>query len=146
MGRFADKWAEADRMLRAVLEPSLHPGEALVGAVHANEPKTFSTQLYAVGVTPERLVVQPVDRRWAPKGDARSITRADVTGCSVWGWGGGVGSWLSTNADQQIRIETADGKLELMVLGGTLTEDALAGEGQLRGLDALSELMLSTRR
>lgn len=146
MGRFADKWAEADRMLRVVLEPSLRPGEALIGAVHANESKIFSAQLYAVGVTPDRLILQPVDRRWAPKGDARSITRADVTGCSVWGWGGGVSTWLSANADQQIRIETADGKLKLLVLGGNVIEDALAGEGQLRGLDALIEFLLSTQR
>ena len=33
-----------------------------------------------------------------------------------------------------------------MVLGGNVIEDALAGESQLRGLDALIEFLLSTQR
>ena len=33
-----------------------------------------------------------------------------------------------------------------MVLGGNVIEDALAGKGQLRGLDALIEFLLSTQR
>ncbi len=133
-------------MLQVAVQPQLRPGEPLIGVVHANEQKTFSAKLYAVGVTPDRIILQPVDRKWAPAGDPRSVTRGDVVGCSVWGWGGSVASWLSTNADQQIRIETADFKVKLMVLGGNVLENALAGEGQLRGLDALVEFLLSTRR
>lgn len=146
MGKYADRRAEIDQRLRATLEAQLPPGEALIGLVQANEQKTFSAKLYAVGISPERIVLQPVDRKWAPAGDARSITRGEVTGCSVWGWGGGVASWLSTSADQQIRIETTDVKIKLMALGGNVIENALASEGQLRGLDALIEFLLSTQR
>lgn len=146
MGFLGDRRAEAERLLTEQLQPLLRPGEVLVGAVHANEQKTFSTRLYALGVTPERLILLPVNRKLQPSGDpVRSITRADVRGCSVWGWGGSVSDFLSISSDQQIRIETPEGKLKLMVLGGNLLENALAGEGQLRGLDALVEFLRSAR-
>jgi hypothetical protein len=145
MGFLDDKWAETDKLLRAQIEPHLAPGEQLLGAVHANEQKTFSAKLYAIGVTPDRLIVVPVNRKMHADGDARMITRGDITGSSVWGWGGGVKEFLSANGDQQIRIETPQGKLKLMVVGGNMLEDALAGEGQLSGLDVLVEFLLSTR-
>ena len=103
--------------------------------------------MYALGVTPNRLILIPLNRKMQPSGDpVRSITRTDITGSSIWGWGGSVAEYLATNTDQQIRIETAEGKLKLMILGGNILENALAGEGQLRGLDALIEFLLSTRR
>lgn len=145
MGFMKGKWEVAAQALRNQLQPLLAPDEQLVGAVHATEPKTFSAKIYAVGVTPDRLILLPLDRKMQANGDApRSITRADITGSSVWGHGGSVADWLG-DGDQQIRIETAEGKLKLMVLGGNMLENALAADDQLRGLDALIEFVLSSR-
>ncbi|MCU0269566.1 MAG: hypothetical protein MUF83_13115 [Acidimicrobiales bacterium] len=147
MGLFDANWERMAAILRELLTPLLAPGEELVGAVQANQQKTFSAKLFAVGVTPQRLIVVPVNRKWQPTGDPpRSVTRADITGCSVWGWGGSVRDFLSASADQQIRIQTADESYKWMVLGGNLLENSLAGADHLRGLDALIEFVLSARR
>jgi len=146
MGLMDDKRREADQRLRAALEPQLLPDEPLIGVVHANEQKTFSAKFYAVGVTPDRLLLVPVNRKLQAGGDpARAFTRDDITGSSVWGWGGSVADFLAGDSDQQIRIETAGGKIKLMVLGGNLTENALAGEQQVGGLGALVDFLLSAR-
>jgi hypothetical protein len=145
MGFMSGKWEETAELLRSQLTPMLEPGEALIGAVHATEPKTFSANIYIIGVTPNRLIVVPVDRRMNPNGKpVRNITRADITGSSVWGHGGSIADWIG-DGDQQIRIETAEGKLKLMVLGGNFLENKLAGDDHLRGLDALVEFVLSAR-
>lgn len=145
MGFLSGRWEETDRRAREVLAPHL-AGEALVGAAMANEQKTFSANLYVVGVTPTRLVLVPVDRRWQPKGTVRSLTRPEITATSVWGWGDGAKTWLAPGSDQQIRIATADWSVKLMVLGGNVAEDALAGEGHLQGLEALVAFLQSARR
>lgn len=147
MGLMDNQRREADQRLRAALEPELQPGETLVGVVHANEQKTFSAKFYAVGVTPDRLLIVPVDRKLQAGGaPARAYRREDITGSSVWGWGGSVADLVSATSDQQIRIETAAGKMKLMVLGGNLTENALAGEGQVSGLHALIDFLASAKR
>lgn len=147
MGFLDDRWAETARLLVAQLQPHLAPGEELVGAVHATQSKTFSAQVFAVGITPSRLIVLPVDRRMQPKGQApASITRDDIVASSVWGWGGSVRDWLSVSSDQQIRIETPTTKYRWMVVGGNVVENALAGDEHLRGLDALIEFVLSAKR
>lgn len=145
MGLFEQNWKEADRLLRLQLEPQLVPGEQLVGVVHANQQKTFSAKLYALGVTPVRLILVPIDRKFQANGPVVSLTRDVITGSSVWGWGGSVGDFLSSSSDQQIRIDTPDGKFKLMVLGGNILEDALSGAGQRSGLDALVEFLISAR-
>jgi hypothetical protein len=146
MGFMDDKWAETDRRLRAQIEVQLAPGEALLGAVHANQAKTFSAQQFAVGITPDRLVVVPVNRKLEASGEVRSITRADVLASSVWGWGGGMKEWLSMTGDQQIRIETPNEKFKWAILGGNMFENALAGDEQLAGLSALIEFIMSTKK
>jgi len=147
MGLFAANWAEMARMRKAVLEPHLQPGETLVGAVQATQSKTFSAKLYCVGVTQDRLIVLPVSRKMQPTGDPpTSITRADITTSSVWGWGGSVRDFLSASSDEQIRVSTADTKYKWMILGGNLFENMLAGEDQLHGLDALVEFLQSAKK
>jgi hypothetical protein len=146
MGFLDAKWEETSRRLRTQLEPYLAPDERLIGAVHANEPKTFSAKLYAIGVTPDRLIVLPVSRKMEAAGAPQTITRTDISASSVWGWGGTVGEFLSANSGQQIRIETPQGKYKLMVLGGNMLENSLAGDDHLRGLDALVEFVLSAKR
>lgn len=142
---FAANWEELSRRLAAVVAPHLAAGEELVGVVHANQPKLFSAELFAIGVTPERLVVVPIDRRHEPAGAPLSIRRGELADCSVWGWGGGVAEFLSMSADQQIRFTAAGRKFKLMALGGNLLEDALSGPTQRHGLEALVEFLLTSR-
>jgi hypothetical protein len=146
VGFLSSNWEEVARNLRAAVEPHLQPGEQLIGVVHANEPKTFSAKFYAIGVTPDRLVLLPLNRKMAPSGDPPvSIARGDIVNSSVWGWGGSVRDWLSATSDQQIRIQTSSAKYKLMMLGGNLLENTLAGDDQLSGLDALVAFLQSAK-
>ena len=87
----------------------------------------------------------PLDRKMAASGDPESVTKADVLASSVWGWGGGVKEFLAARGDE-IRIETPRRKYKLMVLGGTMLENALAGDGQLEGLEALVAFLQSAQQ
>jgi hypothetical protein len=146
MGRWSEKWAETARLLRAELEPHLAPGEELIGAVHANRPKTFSASLFAVGVTPDRLIVLPIDKKMKAAGEPTSVTRDDITSAAIWGWGGSVRDFLSASSNYELRFETATEKYRFMTLGGTMLEDMLAGEDQLHGLDAVIEFLQSAKK
>jgi len=145
MALFAKNWEETDRRLRAAVGPELQPGEEIVGVVHANQAKTFSAELFAVAVTPDRLVIVPLDRKMGTAGEAESITRADVRSSSVWGWGGSVKDFLAGSSGNEIRIETPRRSYKLMVLGGTAFENALAGDGQLDGLEAFIAFLQSAK-
>ncbi|HEY7574412.1 MAG TPA: hypothetical protein VIB08_04570 [Thermoanaerobaculia bacterium] len=142
---FAANWEELSRRLAAVVAPHLAAGEELSGVVHAHQAKLFSAELWAIGVTPERLVMVPIDRRHEAAGAPLSIPRGELADCSVWGWGGGVAEFLSMTADQQIRFTAAGRKFKLMALGGNLLEDALSGPAQRQGLEALIRFLLTSR-
>ena len=134
-------------MLRRQLQPHLAPGETLIGALHATQAKTFSAQVFAVGVTPDRVLLLPVNRKMVSNGQAPIVvTREDIRSSSVWGWGGTAADFVSASAGQQVRIETGSAKFKLMAVGGSPIENTVAGVGQLRGLDALVEFVLSARR
>jgi hypothetical protein len=142
---FAARWEELSRRLAAVVVPHLAPGEELSGVVHAHQAKLFSVELFAIGVTPARVVMIPIDRRHEPAGAPISIGRGELADCSVWGWGGGVAEFLSMTADQQIRFTAAGRKFKLMALGGNLLEDALSGPTQRQGLEELIRFLLSSQ-
>ncbi len=146
MGVFADRWEKASQQLEALLAPQLGAGEELLGVVHATQPKVFSASLFAVGVTPTRLLLQPIDRRLAAAGPAVAIAREAISEASVWGWGGSVADFLSTYANQQLRFAADGKKYRLMALGGNAVEDALSGPSQRRGLEALIRFLLEARR
>ena len=146
MGFFADRWEEASRRLIDAVTPHLAPGEQLVGIVHVTQPKTFSADVYAVGVTADRLIVLPVNRKLQPDGDPISVRREDITKASVWGHGGSARDLASLTADQQLRFATADRSFKLNVLGGTLLEDSLSGPTQRSGLEELIAFLLSASR
>src|SRR5436309_8917100 len=84
--RMGGRFAEA---ARPAVEALLEPGETLLGIVAATHQKTFSGELYAVGVTERRLLLQPVDRRMQAKGPAKVITKDTLVGADVDGAGGG---------------------------------------------------------
>ena len=146
MAFFEQHSEEASRRLAAQLAPHLAPGEPLDGVVHAVHAKLFSADLYAVGVTPSRLLLLPLDRRMEATAPPVAATRDEITDASVWGWGGSLADFLSATAGQQIRFTAAGAKFKLMVLGGNLLEDALAGPTQRAGLETLVAFLLSARR
>ncbi|MCC6271762.1 MAG: hypothetical protein IT190_10825 [Microbacteriaceae bacterium] len=145
MGWIEKGWEELSARLRQALEP-YRAGEELVGVVHANQPALFSTQLYAIGVTPTRLLLLPLDRRHQATGEPVSLRADDIEASAIWGWGGSLGDWLSASSDQQVRFTAHGKKYKLMILGGNLLEDALSGPSQKSGLQALLEFLLAARR
>jgi len=146
MGFVAEKWEETSRRLSALLAPHLGAGEELVGVVYATRPKLLSAALLAVGVTPHRLLLAPVDRHLEPAGAPVAIAREEITSASVWGWGGSARDFLSASAGSELRFATGAEKFRLLVLGGNFVEDALSGPTQRGGLEALVEFLLSARR
>lgn len=145
MGWMADKWEEMSKQLRGLVVPHLATGEQLLGVAHANQPRIFRSELFAVGVTPARLILVPIDRRNAPAGAPVSIEKGEIRSASIWGWGGSVADFLSASAGQQIRFEGGGRKWKLMLLGGNLLEDSLSGPSQRAGLSALVEFLLAAR-
>lgn len=145
MGWLEKGWEELSQRLRVALEP-YREGEELVGVVHVNQPGLFSAQLFAIGVTPTRLILLPLDRRHVATGEPVSVRASDIESSAIWGWGGSVGDWLAASADQQLRFTAGGRKWKLMVLGGNLLEDALSGPSQKSGLQALLEFLLAAKR
>ncbi len=143
--KLAENWERHSAELAAALAPALADGERLTGVVQATEARLFSATLWAVGVTPSRLVLVPVDRRWRAKGEAVSIDRAAIESAAIWGWGGSVADFLSASADRELRFTANGRKWKLMVLGGNLLEDALSGPTQRAGLEALLDFLRSAR-
>lgn len=143
MGWMSDKQAEAADRLRAVIAPNVPTGETLVGCVHATRRSTFSAKLYALGVTDRHLLIQEVDRKWQPAGAPVVVAPQEVAVGNIFG----EGATLSLGSkDQEIRFTAAGQDYKLMVLGGTLMENALAGTDQVDGLQALVAFLRSARR
>lgn len=145
MGWIERGWEELSKRLQVALEP-YREGEELVGVVHANQPGLFSTQLYAIGVTPSRLILLPLDRRHAATGEPVLLRAGDIEASAIWGWGGSMGDWISGSSGQELRFTAGGRKYKLMVLGGNLLEDALSGPSQRSGLQALLEFLLDAKR
>jgi hypothetical protein len=132
--------------VRPHLEALLEPDEALLGVIAATVQKTFSGGLVAVGVTDRRLLLQSLDRRLQPKGDARLIAPADLVSADLDGAGGG---WWTAPAAvldasaSALTLRTVDGeKTKLMMMKGTGLLGGLGGgESQREGVMALAEWM-----
>ena len=112
MAFFEQHSEEASRRLAAQLAPHLAPGEPLDGVVHAVHAKVFSADLYAVGVTPSRLLLLPLDRRMEATAPPVAATRDEITDASVWGWGGSLADFLSATAGEQIRLHRGGGEIQ----------------------------------
>lgn len=120
----------------------LQPGEQLLGALIATEPKTFGGGPRAVVVTTGRLYVQPVDRHWNAKGQPLAVLPGEIADLRVSGLGD---NWLTAislvaSAGFELRLKTRAGdKLKLMFMGGhgSLFGSAGGGETQAKGVAAL---------
>ncbi len=131
--------------LRAALEPLLAPGEQLLGVCAATQMGMFKGQLVAVGASHDRLLVQGVDRRFAPNGPPLVVGPGELAGASLDGGGGG---WLNLSmivmdhVSVAVRLKTSSGEKRKLVMmrGGSGVLGRLGGgEEQGRGLEALGQ-------
>ena len=143
MGWMSDKQAEASKLIRAAIEPSVPPGETLRGAVYANKKSSFSAKLYAIGVTDQHLLIQQVDRKWKPVGAPVVATAGDLKVGNIFSDGA---KWTLTDKDQEIRFEAKGQDYKLFVVGGNMLENTLAGSGQVDGLGALVAFLRTAPR
>jgi hypothetical protein len=129
----------------ATLAPLLAPGEMLRGVSAATHQKTFSGQLYAVGVTDQRLILQPVGRHIEAKGDPLIVTAGTIDQFKL--DGAGDGWWTAPMAVLDASALTLDlrirdgQKLKLMMMrGGSGMMGSLGGgESQQQGVLALAQ-------
>jgi hypothetical protein len=128
------------------LESQLDGGEELRGVCVASRQKSmFKGGAVAIGVTDRRLIVQALDRRGEPDGDAESIARDEVASAKAGGAGGGwwsVSTGILDHAAVRLEIKSTEGeKLKVMLMRGEgkLLGRLGGGEAQRQGLDALAE-------
>jgi hypothetical protein len=136
--------ADLDSTLRSPLERLLEGGEQLHGVCVATQQSAFSGHSTAVGVTDDRLLLQPLDRRLQPKGEPLVVRPEDIAAVSAGGAGGGwlnVGSALMDNVAVTLKLRTVDGKkVKLTMMHGSGPLGGLGGgETQRAGVQALGE-------
>lgn len=134
---------QADARVRATVEPQVVAGESLLGCLNATAKSTFSAQVYAIGVTDQRLIFVPLDRKFGPKGPAEIVGPADIVKSSVDGQGGGLSHFLATDWGE-IRIDTATKKYKLLAMGGG-ADQLFVSENQRAGKQALLQFLYTAR-
>jgi hypothetical protein len=134
-----------DAKLRPRLEGLLAEGEELEGICACSQQKgLFSGGAVALGITPGRLIIQPLDRRGNPDGQAQSLRPGDIAEAKAEGAGGGwpeIGAAIMDRHAAKLTLKTTRGeKLRLMMMradSGGLMGKLGGGEGQRRGVEAL---------
>lgn len=129
--------------VRPQLEAQLGAGEELQGVVAATQQKTFSGQLYALGVTDRRLLLLPLDRHLHPKGEVQFVAPETLASAGVDGAGGGwwsAGSAILDATAVKLELKTTDGeKLKLTMMKGAGMLGRLGGgEAQREGVETLA--------
>ncbi|CAN5425208.1 hypothetical protein BH10ACT11_BH10ACT11_08310 [soil metagenome] len=129
--------------LRPALEQLLDSGEALEGICACSQQRgLFGGGSVALGISDRRLIVQPLDMRGNPKGEATMLTPAEIASAKVDGAGGDwieISSVVLDYAAVKLTLRTVGGeKLRLMMMRGDTLGALGADEGQRRGLEALS--------
>ena len=131
--------------VRPLLEQQLAPDEQLEGIVAATHQTTFSGRLIAIGVTDQRLILQPVDRKMRPKDEAVSILPDELASADADGAGGGW--WTATAAIMDnyaltVKLGTTNGrhwKLIMMRGGDGMMGKLGGGEQQEQSIVKLAE-------
>jgi len=138
--------ADLDSKYRPALADQLEAGEELRGLCVASQQKSmFKGGAVAIGITDRRLLVQPLDRRGDPDGNAESIAPDEVASAKAGGAGGGwwsVTTGILDHAAVRLEIKKTDGeKLKVMLMRGEgkLLGKLGGGEAQRQGLDALAD-------
>jgi hypothetical protein len=122
----------------------LEAGEELRGVCAVTQQGIFRGRSLALGVTGRRLILQPLDRRGNPAGEAISMPPERIESARAQGAGGGwanVEASLMDAAAVTLKLRTTDGeKLTLSMMRGTGPLGRLGGgEGQRTGVTALAE-------
>jgi hypothetical protein len=138
MGWLADRNDQADALMTATVTPLVPPGETLLGAAYTTQPGSFSAKLFVLGVTEQHLIIQQVDRKWQVKDAAVVVTPAEVEVDNIFSEGAAL---ALGDKDTQLRFRTRGEKYKLSILGGNMLENALAGDGQLQGLNAIVDFL-----
>jgi hypothetical protein len=131
--------------LRPPLEQHLEPGEQLVGMCVAVQQSAFRGSQVALGVTDRRVLIQPLDRRFEPKGDLVTISPRELADAAAQGAGGGwvnVGAAIMDRVAITLKLRKVDGtkvKLQLMRGGDSFLGRMGGGEVQEQGIAALAE-------
>jgi hypothetical protein len=122
------------------------PGEELLGICVASQRKgLFQGGSVAIGVTGQRLLIQPLDRRGNPDGVPLTIEPTQVVSARARPAGGewfNVYAGIMDHAAVELRIKTTNGddlKLMMMRGEGSLLGKLGGGELQRRGVEALAE-------
>jgi hypothetical protein len=128
--------------LRGAIEPSLEAGEELRGVCVSTQVGLFKGRMVGVGVTPGRLILQGMTRKFEADGPPILLTPERIADARAEGAGGGwadIGSAIMDKAAVTLKLKTTDGeKLKLTMMRGT---GALGGPGggedQRQGVEAL---------
>jgi hypothetical protein len=103
----------------------------------------FKGRQVLLGVTDRRLLVQGMNRKFEPVGDAISMPPERIADASAEGAGGGwisVGLAIMDGAAVTLKVRTTDGdKLKLTMMRGTgLFGNVGGGETQRQGVEAVA--------
>ena len=122
---------DLDSKLRRVAEALLTQGEELRGVCVATQVGIFKGRQVLLGVTDGRLLVQGMNRKFEPVGDAVSLPPDRIADASAEGAGGGwlnVGLVIMSGAAVTLKVRTTDGeKLKLTMMSGTGVFGKLGG-------------------
>jgi hypothetical protein len=134
---------DLDSKLHRVAEARLTQGEELLGVCVATQVGKFKGRQVLLGVTNGRLLVQGMNRKFEPVGDAISLPPERIAEASAEGAGGGwinVGLVIMDGAAVTLKLRTTDGdKLKLTMMRGTGVFGKLGGgETQRHGLEAVA--------
>jgi hypothetical protein len=134
---------DLDSKLRRVAEALLTQGEQLRGVCVATQLDMFKGRQVLLGVTDRRLLVQGINRKFEPVGEAISLLPERIADASVEGAGGGwvnVGLAIMSGVAVKLKVRTTDGeKLKLTMMRGTGVFGKLGGgDTQRHGLEAVA--------
>ena len=135
--------ADLDSRLRPVIEGVLEPGEEVRGVCLASQVGLLRGRQVALGVTDRRLIVQGMNRKFEPAGEAVSLPPKRLAAAAADGAGGGwmtVSAAIMDGAAVTLKLKTTDGeKLKLMLMRGSGPLAGLGGgETQREGVEALA--------
>jgi hypothetical protein len=134
---------DLDAKLRPVAEALLTQGEELRGVCVATQVGMFKGRQVLLGVTDRRLLVQGMNRKFEPVGEAISMPPERIADASAEGAGGGwisVGLAIMDGAAVTLKVRTTDGeKLKLTMMRSTgLFGNLGGGETQRQGVEAVA--------
>src|SRR6187551_3469477 len=134
--------ADLGSKLRPVIERLLELDEELRGVCVASQVGFLKGRQVALGVTDRRLIVQGMNRKFEPAGEATLLPPERLAAAAADGAGGGwmtVSAAIMDGAAVTLKLKTTDGeKLKLMLMHGSGPLGGLGGgETQREGVEAL---------